>query len=420
MVAAQVLVNAVDGLYLDTNHYTQQVDALRVEPLGTSVANFISDIKADNEYYDNPATDGRNVAITGTVAAGGTYQNIEFTGCLFRGALSAKNCIRVDIADAGGFSSGGKRVENIRINGGTLRQANDTALLALGNSAGKLEVYGLSVQGAILERNNSAGTAAASCASVQVEGFTWLGNTVLPDTVASTNLVSVNLSLAESGNPSFTYGRNDYSKANNTGDAYNLTSTVGAQVSGGGDIFPGAGLDIDQVYKTSTTGKSPKIIWQMFISGDGQLGQVKALTQGCSTSGTAGSVRAIYENRAGFYRESAGNLALTGASEIFAHSVITGHSTPVTLTRLTGPAWAATTALTAGDRVVSGGRMYLAMTNGTTGGSDPTHTAGVVTNGSVDLGYVADEAPNTVAIVVCGQGSTDMSWSSWVQAIVTP
>ena len=429
MVESQMLVHAVDGLYLTQCHFAHQVEALTVEPLGTAANNIITDIYSEQCYFDNPhTTNSHNVHLKGTIDSGGLlglgyYQNIKFNNCHFRGAGNVGSCIKVSIIDGGGFASAGRKVKNIHFHGGTIKQAQNTGLYIEGVSSARLEVHGLRADDVFFEGHNVSNTASITTGiNAEVESLLVSSCVFEEDAYAGLYNITANLSNSPSGSPSVTIrGNNDFSNSNVTSiNPVRWTNTGSAIVNVGGNTYPGKGQEFNQLVKGSTTNRAPLILWDYVIDSAGQVGAINTRTVGAETSATAGTEAAVVEHRAAFRRISGGTAALNGLTEVYSYETMTSQETPVVLNLLTGPSWAATTAYSAGALLTNAGNLYLVIVAGTTASTAPTHISGVTTDGTTSLGYVSATAANTLALIVSGAASTDVSWISDIKWLAVP
>lgn len=128
-------------------------------------------------------------------------------------------------------------------------------------------------------------------------------------------------------------------------------------------------------------------------------------TSGTATDGTAtlayiGTTTSIVPS-VSFSSGSATATAIVDPSSASIMSITldtkgSGYTSVPTVT--IGLAWAPSTAYAIGTQIYSNGNLYTVVTAGTTGTTAPTHTAGVVTNGSADLLYAGIKATATAIL----------------------
>ena len=75
------------------------------------------------------------------------------------------------------------------------------------------------------------------------------------------------------------------------------------------------------------------------------------------------------------------------------------------------PAWSTAAYYSKFDRVTNGGNIYQAQGAGTAGGSAPTHTSGLASDGGVTWSFVGADAGTTIEINAADQTVTVLSWN---------
>ena len=75
------------------------------------------------------------------------------------------------------------------------------------------------------------------------------------------------------------------------------------------------------------------------------------------------------------------------------------------------PAWSTAAYYSKFDRVTNGGNIYQAQGAGTAGGSAPTHTSGLASDGGVNWAFVGADAGTTIEINAADQTVTVLSWN---------
>jgi hypothetical protein len=419
-----ILIENVDGFYFGGNHVRDVAYGMQLAPTGGTGKNFISDVLGVGpNYMDETYT--TCLKIGGTIAAGGTYQNIQYLGGLLRAANGgggnyANYCLDIDVTDGGGFAAGGGAVRGIIIRT-VLRNAWLSAVRGRGSSAGKLEVDGLDLDGSHFLLNNASGTSTVSGVDIEVASGSMMGIRAYADANAATNFANINVSSA-GGASAFKEGFNDLTRSNCTGEPVAITVTgAPADILRMPSLLPGAGKRLMHSRTGTTTDRSPLIIWSRTVESVGQAALFKASVLGVSTSGTPGSVRAIFDLRCIVYRVNGSNAVLASNTVVASSFNTASNDAPVKFGLLTGTAWSGGAAVAAGDLITSGGNVYLVEVAGNLDASNPpVHTSSVVANGTAALGYVAAVAVNTVALIVSGQAATDMHWTPWIDYVALP
>ena len=308
-VDAHILLEECDGFYGVSLHTRDCNTGFKTAPTGATGKNVIDSIFMTNCYFDENYE--YNVFLAGTVALNGRYQQIHFNNCYYRGNQgTSTNGIRVSISNSGTFTG---KIEGFHFIGGSCRQQSSTGIVVQGSSSSRLEVYGLNIAKMNFEDNNYSGAASVSGIQVQAETANIEGNIFNSDFVASTNVIDVNLSLADSLIPSASICNNDLSKTNAVGPDY-ITYTkgvVGATLNLKDNIFPKTGRDIDQTYSLTTTDGSTVTMWDYNAVQQGETGFIEVKILGANSTGT---VRYAHEFKERFYRDS-GNLVFQSGTD---------------------------------------------------------------------------------------------------------
>ena len=203
------LVNSVDGLYIDNIHAVGYRYGLNVNPLSTPENHTIFDIMVSaNVYFDQPAALAVSpipVRLAGSVKAGivclagtvdSSYQGIRLSNVYLRGADRSLHGITVDITDAGGFVSGGGRVSDIQMTGGSVRKFTSVGINARGTASSNVVVDDIIATGVYFEENNLGGGSTASDIRVDAKNIVLNGNTYAAAATASAYSVLLTLSVA--------------------------------------------------------------------------------------------------------------------------------------------------------------------------------------------------------------------------------
>jgi hypothetical protein len=402
---AGILVQTVDGLYISNTHFNGCERSIDIEPTGTEALNKITDIYVSNCYFDAENCIN-NVSIRGTVNSGGFYQNIRFDNCFFRGGASgeAVRNVHINVADGGTFNG---RVENIGFVSCQFKQADKTAILVEGDSS-YLEVYGLTIQSSYFSENNQDGTQSQTDINVESESVSIIGNYFDPANNIGSGCINLSLSNPQSGTPSAVVSDNNFSFSQCTGDAIAYSSVQNTALSITDNVQPGPGQSIRQIYKTTTTSDTSAIAWRYSPPSAGQSGIINVRTV---SSNSAGSAVVMDDRRASYVLSSGSTTTLIDPATSETYNNLSSNSAPVALIKLTGSAWAATTAYSAEDVVTNGGNVYLVITAGTTASAAPTNTSGRVTDGSLILAYVSAIASSDIALVVSGSSGVSIDWA---------
>jgi hypothetical protein len=308
-VDAHILLEECDGFYGVSLHTRDCNVGFKTAPTGGTGKNVIDAIFMTNCYFDENYE--YNVHLTGTVSAGGRYQQVNLTNCYYRGAGGdSTNGIRVSISNSGTFTG---KVENFSFIGGACRQQAETGILVQGSSASRLEVYGLKIADMYFDDNNYLGATAISCINAQAETLTIDNCTFGQDFVAASEIINANLSLADSLIPSLVITNNDFSKSNcSTSELINYTkSVVGATVLIDKNVFPKTGRDVDQEYAITTTNATTTTLWTYNAIQQGEVGIIEVKIMGANAAGTT---RYIHEFKDRFYRDS-GNLVFQSGTD---------------------------------------------------------------------------------------------------------
>jgi hypothetical protein len=200
-------VSSGDGLYINHAHTQFTKYGLRIRLRGTEDKNKdgISEVIAENCYFDNPKNNGSNVFIDGTFGTTPPpiLQNLRFNNCLFRGDYYASYGLRHE-AFPGDTS---QNISNIEFNDCHFRQHKNIPLSLLGEASGRAKVDRLTVRGCTFEENGGqrdaegAVIAAAHNHAVfsgEVRHFVFTNNTVdFPISAPST--YGINLFSTEAG-----------------------------------------------------------------------------------------------------------------------------------------------------------------------------------------------------------------------------
>jgi hypothetical protein len=422
MLESPLLIHTIDGLYVANTHFAYYVIGVDFQPLGTIANNNVIDCYFDsNCYFDQTHNvSSYNVRIGGTInyldaTHKGHYQNIRFSNTLLRGSDAANNCCLISIIDGGAFNTNSRKVRNIKFDNCNIQSAKNTAISILGSGSSKIEPYGVGINGCNFSLNNFSGTSNPSCIYSESENISITSCEFDEDYSASTNVISVIMTLLQSNAPSFLCNGNDFSRVNCTDTPVQYSDIAGALTNISDNIYPGKGQEVDQVFKTVTTDGAPKIMWSQSIA-EGQTGFVRTRTVGANSTAAE---RSRYEHHANFFRQSAGTLSIA-VVEDSVNQIITGSEVSVMLAALTGISWGASDVRAGGVLLTSGGYLYQVLQGGTTGTVAPTHTSGTATNGTCTLGYVAVTAANTLALIVSGTAATTINWCADIEFMAVP
>jgi hypothetical protein len=309
-VTAHLYLETCDGLYASNIHTRDCGQAVLVAPTGAADKNVVDSLFFTNCYFDENYD--YNVRLTGTVASGGRYQFIHFSNCYFRGSGgTSTNCVLVDITSSG-FTG---KIKSIQFTGGSMRQAEQTAMVVRGSGSGFAEVYGLQVNGVHIEDNNYGAATSISGINLECETAVVTNCVFGEDFAASTQVVRLNTSLLNSNAPSFIVSNNDFSKANSTGIPVTYTlSASGASFILTDNIFSGAGKVLNQQFKTTTTNATPTSPFTWAIP-SGTSGFIEVEVAGTTSTGTS---VAVYTFSAGFRRSGAGSSLSSGTTNFTA------------------------------------------------------------------------------------------------------
>jgi hypothetical protein len=309
-VTAHILVEECDGLYVVNTHTRDCGHAVLVSPDATTGKSIIDSLFFHNCYFDENST--YNVRLTGTIGASSRYQFIHFNNCYFRGTNLSTNCVRIDITSSG-FTG---QVKSIQFNGGAMRQATSTAVIALGAASGFTEVYGLSIKGVYFESCNFGAGATISGINAEVESLSISGCMFNEDATATARVINVEVSSLNSNKCSFIILGNDFSKSNCTNiDPILLSNTVSGISSVVADnIYPSLSRKRDQVHTLVTTNATPAAIWT-FVVPEGVAGFVEVEVSGTTSDG---ATSVVYTFNTGFRRDSVSTTLSTGTNNFTA------------------------------------------------------------------------------------------------------
>jgi hypothetical protein len=297
-INAHLLYEGVDSSYVVNNHFRDCRVALETRPDGTTGKNSITSLWVTNNYFDvnyGPA----NVLIGGTInwGAGNTprYHHLHFTNNYYRGGVpgNGTNCVRISVTQTGTpVLADDEGLKAISFTGGSMSQAESTALLAQGSSDGKAEVYGLVITGVTFSDNNEGGAAANSSIKVEAEAVTIDGCQFLRDDNAADRCIDIDVSASESNTPSVVLSNNNFRLSNATGVPFRITQPAsGASVVIQGNTTNGNGKDIDQAYRVRTTNATPNTVFSYPIP-DKSAGWFEVYVTGIAVDGSKTVTRA--------------------------------------------------------------------------------------------------------------------------------
>lgn len=222
-------LRAGDGFYINggTGHLVSMDTCVTVAPEGTAQNNKITDIKILNLYCDRH--DGDSIELTGSLAAGGLFQDIEIGFSRLRGNGEAAFAVVYNTTDAGTFDG---EVRNFQIHSNTINQFTSTAININGpetNSA--LPVTGVSIIGNTIFENNEDTDSAATCGiRSEAKSGIYAMNTFLADANACDRLIDIELDSATITRAASIYG-NIASEANYDSEPYRLKNTGSGETS---------------------------------------------------------------------------------------------------------------------------------------------------------------------------------------------
>lgn len=321
-VTSHLLYEGVDSSYVVNNHFRDCAQAIETRPAGTTGKNSITSLWVSNNYFD--VNYGSNVLIGGTInwSAGSTprYHHLHFNSNYFRGGLpgNGTHCVKISVTQSGTPDlAADEGLKAISFTGGSMCQAESTALLVEGSSAGKAEVYGLVINGVTFADNNEGGAAATSAIKAEAESIVIDGCQFNRDDDPATQCVEINLSASESNTPSAIIANNNFRLSNCTGTPWVVTQPEsGGSVVLRGNIGNGRGKDIDQSYRVRTSNATPNTVFSYEIP-DKSAGWFEVYVTGISTDGTKTVTRAW---RTAFARNTTSSLSsgTTSGTEIAA------------------------------------------------------------------------------------------------------
>lgn len=323
-----VLLHSCDGFYLTQTHFTRCVTALDVNPLATAENHYIFDIQASNNYFDDPSelSATRNVWLRGTVretiamASGPTqrsgYQGFRFSNNLLRGAGLAAHNFWVQVTDGDSWFDSASRLRDFTISGNTFKQALQSNLRVDGGSANYVEPYALNVTGNSFLAGNSSSTAGVgSAVTANVESGVFVGN-VSDDSAGASDYVMlvtvIDNGSADNPSPSVTVSGNDVSKTPAAIEPIRVAQagSAGSSILHTGNNYPGAGREVQQTYKLTTTDATTTNIWSFPIQSS-MAGAVTATVAGSNADGT----KAVsYEFYSGFRNNGAASSLSSGGA----------------------------------------------------------------------------------------------------------
>lgn len=413
-----ILVHTVDGLYLMGNHFQFCLNSLHLEPLDTIQNNKITDVRCVNCYFDDPLLGGRNVLMDGTISSGGSsgnglYQNVNFTGCLFRGAELANNGILISVTDGGGFVTARGEIRDIEVNGGQFRQHRSSAILSNGAASSKINAE-IIVTGVAFDDSNVAGTANYSYISAEPTRLIVTGCKFGVERNAPTDsAVFANLSNTQGTTPTLVLTGNDFSTSI-APNAYRYSTASSAKISTANNLKNGEMVQENINIAAETQNFDPTVVWYRDLNVNNTIMEVITRTTGYSTNSTddylSEETRSVYRrNNSGVCSE----LARNNIRYTTSYPVTNGKGAFTTL--LNGTAWASTTAYVVGNVVTSSGNVYLCITAGTSSGTGPTHTSGAALDNTVRWLYLGGVDNNRIVHVVSGFSGVNMKWSGRIE-----
>ena len=416
-----IKVNTVDGLYITQSHFTAcTVASLAVTPDGSAQNNKITDIKVDNCYFDNAQSGSVQVLLGGSVGAGGLYQRINFSQCLFRGTTGeAEYCVLIRVTDAGSFD---RLLKDITFDQCEFTQAERQGLYVRGSSAGYLEVSNLIISDCTFSLNNYGNNAAllGSGFNVEVYDLTAVGNVFYADEYPAATAANWILSNAATNTHSVLVSNNNFSQSNcSEVSPYRTSLAKHLRMFVGDNILPQKGSTVSESYTTTTSGYAggTPFIGSFTLGTTEQVAVIEARIVGVSTDGSDEHI--AREHRTVFKTGSGGTISRVADNLIRSVSTLPSNSYPTVVIPLNanGNAWAATTAYAAGDYVTASGNVYLCITAGTSGATAPTHTSGAALNGTARFVYVAASDNNQFAVFVSGDSGVELDWTANIKLV---
>ena len=416
-----ILVKTVDGLYISQTHFGFVKYAINTDPDATRQNNKITDILVNNCYFDDPGSGGTGVRIGGSVSYGGiagdgTYKNIKFTNCLFRGASRANSGLSVSVLDAGGFAAS-EELKAISCVSCTFRQYLNNAIGVNGENSSALEAAGLIIDSCFFDNNNTGGTTTTSGLRIEADSCVISNNIFESDINAAQRIIDITNGGSDIG--SVVLIGNNFANVNCTDNVPFLIKDDGSSsTSVSGNVMPSDGIVYDQMFTATSFDFTAKEIFYHKLPASYRIASFIVDAVGHSLTSDDYVAKRI---RAVFINNSSDVVSRIDYDEEHSVTTLTLNDFPVAVVQCSGTTWSSGMPILAGEVVVnSSSNAYLILSSGGTAGTvEPTTTTGTESDGGVRYAYIGAADPKKLGIFCSGEtGSSAIRWTFNINMLV--
>ena len=408
-------VSAVDGLYFGGNHFTKLTNAITIDPANTAQNHVIADVMSyGGNYFDEPASGGKNVNITGTVSHGvetwdSKFDRVRFTGDFFRGGELANYGLLAAVTDAGGYITQHGGITGFTVESCNIGQHKVTGIILQGPDDSKVPMLDAQIIDNRFNKGRAGGsTGGTAYVIADCVGLDMRGNRFSAETNAPAQAVNIKLSNPGSVNVTAMLADNDFTRSIATTSFVTMTAASNVNLIRRDNRYPGKVVKIAEPRPGSTSNYGSKILWSYALGTNNTGATLKGTITGRSTDTTNKTISVDLKTVLG--RSNAGTSSVKSRAETITYNDLPNNGHPVAATLLTGPAWVTATGYSLGDVIKnSAGNVYLVITAGTSTGTEPTTTSGAQLLGA-RFAYIGAEAVNTVAVFAVGDSSTALNW----------